>query len=83
MLNAQTRTLILKHPFTNKHALMNQFSSIIEAQTSIASDDDEEISAQALMINTCESSRYLGQLQTADTKSQPCGKMTPSDTKAG
>lgn len=46
---------------------MNQFSSMIEAQTSIVSDD-EEISTQALMINTCESSHYLGQLQTADTK---------------
>lgn len=42
---------------------MNQLSAISEVSTAIVSDD-EEISAQpqALIINTCESSHYLGQL---------------------
>lgn len=48
--------------------LMAQFRYIIEVWASGVSDDEEEIPTQTLMINTCESSHYLGQLQTADTK---------------
>lgn len=65
---------------------MNQLSAISEVSTAIVSDD-EEISTQprALIINTCESSHYLGQLQAADTKQSITGvqKNDPPDTKEG
>lgn len=53
--------------FLNGFILMNQSTSDVKASTSIVSNDGET-SIGALMINTCESSHYLGQLQTADTK---------------
>ncbi len=56
-----------KHSSTSNNfflnSSMNQFSSIIEVWTSFVSNDEEiSTQTQALMINTCESSHYLGQL---------------------
>lgn len=63
----------MKHPsiFKQVQGRLNESirPPLNEVQTSIVSDD-EEISSQAraLMINTCESSHYLGQLWTAGAK---------------
>lgn len=56
--------------YLNKVILFPVWISEVGPSSVSNDDDDEEKSAHAaaLMINTCESSQYLAQLNTADTK---------------